>query len=211
MFTSDPLSLDSLDPLDLSFSDLANNARNYQQLAEQVAKLQAHANQTQKTVSQGQQDMTESLQGMYEIRETVATTSGQIQRLDLSTQQIAQVVNLIRQFAAQTHLLALKASIEAARAGEGGRGFAVIAEEVRALAAQSAEATAAIEALVVSIQSEARDGLKTLGKSKKQLERENQGMEKANQQWQQVSQATEDFSSLIQGLVAQLSVLRGQY
>lgn len=208
MFTSDPL---SLDPLDLSFSGLGNNTQSYQQLAEQVAKLQAHANQTQQTVSQGQQDMTESLQGMYEIRETVATTSGQIQRLDSSTQQIAQVVNLIRQFAAQTHLLALKASIEAARAGEGGRGFAVIAEEVRTLAAQSAEATAAIEALVVSIQSEARDGLETLGKSKQQLERENQGMERANQQWQRVSQATEDFSTLIQGLAAQLSVLRGQY
>ncbi|MEB3190763.1 MAG: methyl-accepting chemotaxis protein [Snowella sp.] len=211
MFTSDPLSLDSLDSLDLSFSDLANNAQLYQQLAEQVAKLQSHANQTQKTVSQGRQDMTESLRGMYEIRETVATTSLQIQRLDSSTQQIAQVVNLIRQFAAQTHLLALKASIEAARAGEGGRGFAVIAEEVRTLAAQSAEATAAIEALVVSIQSEARDGLETLGKSKQQLEREGQGMERANQQWQRVSQATEDFSTLIQGLAAQLSVLRGQY
>jgi methyl-accepting chemotaxis protein PixJ len=207
MFTSDPL---VTDPLDLGLTPSPNLARSYQQLAEQVAQLQSQTVQTQQTLSQGQQSMAERRQGMDQIRETVATTAGQIQRLDSSTQQIAQVVNLIRQFAAQTHLLALKASIEAARAGEGGRGFTVIAEEVRTLAAQSAEATAAIEALVLSIQSETRNVAETLAKSRHQLERENQGIATAQQEWQKLSQSTDDLSPLIQGMVAQLSVLRGQ-
>jgi methyl-accepting chemotaxis protein PixJ len=91
------------------------------------------------------------------IRETVAETSKKVKRLGESSQKISKVVNLIGRFAAQTNLLALKASIEAARAGEEGRGFAVLADEVRALARQSAEATAEIESLVKDIQTETKE------------------------------------------------------
>ncbi|MFM7579778.1 MAG: methyl-accepting chemotaxis protein, partial [Microcystaceae cyanobacterium] len=152
-----PINLD--DPFANSLQDVNVVA---QRLNQKISLAQSQIEQTQQAIAQGQKDMTERLEGMKELRETVSMTGGQIERLERSTQQIAQVVNLIRQFAAQTHLLALKASIEAARAGEGGRGFAVIAEEVRTLAAQSAEATASIEALVVSIQGEARDVTETL-------------------------------------------------
>ncbi|MFM7382779.1 MAG: methyl-accepting chemotaxis protein [Microcystaceae cyanobacterium] len=147
---------------------------------------------------------------MKELRETVSMTGGQIERLERSTQQIAQVVNLIRQFAAQTHLLALKASIEAARAGEGGRGFAVIAEEVRTLAAQSAEATASIEALVVSIQGEARDVTETLLKERQQLEQEDKSFTKANDHWQQAQQASQQLAPLLQA-IAELSQQQAQF
>lgn len=88
------------------------------------------------------------------IADTVTATTKKIKHLGESSQEISKVVGLISRFAAQTHLLALKASIEAARAGEEGRGFAVIADEVRTLAASSAEATAEIESLVASIQQE---------------------------------------------------------
>ena len=140
-------------PLDSLNSILTTSQR----LSNQAAIALTAAQTAQTAIAEGEQTLSDQVGGMKEIRETVNATTGQIELLDNSTKQIAQVVTLIRQFAAQTHLLALKASIEAARAGEGGRGFAVIADEVRTLAAQSAEATASIEALVVSIQSEARD------------------------------------------------------
>ena len=73
------------------------------------------------------------------LQDTVTETAKKIQHLGESSQKISKVVSLISRFAAQTHLLALKASIEAARAGEEGRGFAVIADEVRGLATSSAE------------------------------------------------------------------------
>lgn len=135
-------------------------------------------------ITAGNDQSKESLMAMKTIRETMANTGGQLQNLDSSTQQIANSINLIRQFAAQTHLLALKASIEAARAGEEGRGFSVIADEVRGLAAQSAEATAAIEALVVTIQSQARELTNSIKQSNQQLQSESQGLESAQHHWQ---------------------------
>ncbi|WP_228015607.1 methyl-accepting chemotaxis protein [Synechocystis salina] len=135
-------------------------------------------------ISQGQ---AESLQTMRSVRSTMATTGEQLEKLDSSTQEIANTINLIRQFAAQTHLLALKASIEAARAGEEGRGFSVIADEVRSLAAQSAEATAAMEALIVTIQSQARELTSSIKASNQQLNSHNQQLETNQQYWQQLA------------------------
>ncbi|AIE73266.1 MULTISPECIES: methyl-accepting chemotaxis protein [unclassified Synechocystis] len=144
----------------------------------------------QEKITQGQQ---QSLQTMGQVRETMAATGEQLQKLDSSTQEIANSINSIRQFAAQTHLLALKASIEAARAGEEGRGFSVIADEVRSLAAQSAEATAAIEALIVTIQSQARELTTSIKHSNQQLASHNQHLEITQQHWQQLTVALQSL------------------
>jgi methyl-accepting chemotaxis protein PixJ len=187
-------SLLDLNPLDNLNSILTTNQR----LNNQAAIALSVAETAQTAIAEGEKNLSDQVGGMKEIRETVNATTGQIERLDNSTKQIAQVVTLIRQFAAQTHLLALKASIEAARAGEGGRGFAVIADEVRTLAAQSAEATASIEALVVSIQSEARDVAETITKGKQQLDRESKGLEKSRQQLQEASLSSIQLPALMQ-------------
>lgn len=112
---------------------------------------------TLESVARSQDWMTRTVEGMHLVQETVKQTTQKLDNLSESSQKISKVVSLISRFAAQTHLLALKASIEAARAGEEGRGFAVIADEVRTLASQSAEATAEIESLVATIQTETRE------------------------------------------------------
>ncbi len=187
-----------ISPLTTPLDGLNSLLVNSQRLNNQTAIALTVAETTQNAIAQGEQTLNDQAGGMKAIRETMNTTTGQIQRLDNSTQQIAKVITLIRQFAAQTHLLALKASIEAARAGEGGRGFAVIADEVRTLAAQSAEATASIEALVVSIQSETRDVAETLTKGKQQLDRESKDLEKSHEQWQQAAQSSLQLPDLVQ-------------
>lgn len=169
-----------------------------------------HHQTIEAAIAVGQATSQDRLQGMKTIRETMATTSDQIHRLDSSTQQIADAINLIRHFAAQTHLLALKASIEAARAGENGRGFSVIADEVRGLAAQSAEATAAIEALVVTIQSEARELGSSVKQATQQLSEESRGLETDQQQWQVCAIAQQQLADALlslQNLVKQQNQL----
>ena len=165
-----------------------------------VGNVHAHQQALETAIALGQENSQERLLGMKTIRDTIATTSDQVQRLDNSTKQIADAIDLIRHFAAQTHLLALKASIEAARAGENGRGFSVIADEVRGLAAQSAEATAAIEALVVTIQSEARELGNSIKQTSQQLNEESRGWETDQQQWQACALTQQQFADALQTL-----------
>jgi methyl-accepting chemotaxis protein PixJ len=126
---------------------VADNAR-------QAEKIVQEANET---ISTGDLAMNQAVAEISSIQATVTETTNKMKKLGESSQTISQVVNLISRFAAQTHLLALKASIEAARAGEQGKGFAVIADEVRSLATQSAEATREIENLVARIQLETNE------------------------------------------------------
>ncbi len=135
-----------------------------QAMTDSIAAVATNAQQAEIAVSKANQTveasdaaMNRTVDGMLAIQETVSETAKKIERLGKSSQEISQVVTLISNFAAQTKMLALNASIEAARAGQEGRGFGVVAEEVRMLAQQSAEAVADIERIVVAIQRETQE------------------------------------------------------
>ncbi|MGF1486109.1 MAG: methyl-accepting chemotaxis protein [Prochloraceae cyanobacterium] len=132
-----------------------SNATN--EVARNAEKASVAVQKASVTVVEGETAMNRMVEGIEGIRQTVAKTSKKIKRLGESSQKISKVVNLIGTFAEQTNLLALNASIEAAHAGEQGKGFAVVAEEVRALSQQSAQATAEIEKILTSIQTETKE------------------------------------------------------
>lgn len=104
--------------------------------------------QTFNIAEQGKNHIESSLDLASEISETVLTTNQVIQRLSDQAKEISSMVNIIRSVAEQTNLLALNAAIEAARAGEAGRGFAVVADEVRSLASRTSSATDEISSVV---------------------------------------------------------------
>jgi methyl-accepting chemotaxis protein PixJ len=139
----------------------------------------------------------------------VADTAKKVKQLGESSQKISKVVSLIGNFASQTNLLALNASIEAAHAGEEGRGFAVVADEVRSLARQSAKATAEIEQLVASIQTETNEVVAAMEAGTQQVVVGTQLVEETRQSLAKVAQASDQITALVQA-IAQAAVSQTQ-
>ncbi|MBF4396166.1 methyl-accepting chemotaxis protein, partial [Vibrio anguillarum] len=108
-------------------------------------------------VSQGQQNIHTAVSSVNQLADYISTSSTTIQELENDSQGITAILDTIRGIAEQTNLLALNAAIEAARAGEQGRGFAVVADEVRALAKRTQDSTEEINGLVVRLQNRTKE------------------------------------------------------
>jgi len=176
--------------------------------AQQVEAAVQKANQT---VREGDAAMNRTVDGILDIRETVAETSKKIKRLSESSQKVSRVVSLISNFTTQTQLLALNAAIEATRAGEYGRGFVVVADEVRSLARQSADATTEIAQLVQEIQEGTAEVSSVMEKGIQQVAQGTHLVTDARQSLNAIVEATTQISSLVEAIAKGTQVQTEQF
>ncbi|MBI5750921.1 MAG: methyl-accepting chemotaxis protein [Hydrogenophilales bacterium] len=137
----------------------------FKEIAATSVEIVSAANNARELSSRGNQVVGSAVQGIEKVAKTVSESAVAISELGQRSIQIGQILSVIKDIADQTNLLALNAAIEAARAGEQGRGFAVVADEVRKLAERTTSATAEISTMVGAIQGDTQQAVETMRQS----------------------------------------------
>jgi methyl-accepting chemotaxis protein len=149
-----------------------------------TAKASTHSKQVDDSAREGQSVVIETVESMDQIRAGVEKTLGVMNRLNISSNQIGEIVGLIEDVADQTNLLALNAAIEAARAGEAGRGFAVVADEVKNLSSKTSASTQQISTIIKTIQGDIGEAMQSIEEEKGRVEH---GIINANRASEQIT------------------------
>jgi len=140
------------------------------EVAKNAASTLKEVEQAHTKVKQGEQVISDNINSITSLAHDIELSAEVIEKLNQRSNDIGGVLDVIRGVAEQTNLLALNAAIEAARAGEQGRGFAVVADEVRTLASRAHQSTAEIQEMIQQLQAGANHAVETMNNSRKQAQ-----------------------------------------
>ena len=154
------------------------------------------AHQASHKAREGRMVVRHSVDGIRELAEGVGEAAQTIHQLEIESANIGKILDVIRGIAGQTNLLALNAAIEAARAGEQGRGFAVVADEVRALAQRTQESTQEIQDMIARLQQGARSAVSMMQRGQEQAEQSVQAANETDQSLDSITQSVERINDM---------------
>ena len=189
----------TLEQLTVSISHVADNAGEASRQASQAGRL----------AEQGGSDALASAERMRTVSGSVQDTAGEMDCLTGEVQAIGNIVTVIREVADQTNLLALNAAIEAARAGEAGRGFAVVADEVRKLAERTTLSAQEITRMIVSIQQNAGRVVDSMGQSRQHVAAVTESADKSGEAMVRVRDSASEVLAAISSINHALDEQRG--
>jgi methyl-accepting chemotaxis protein len=173
----------AMEELSSSFLDVAQNTTEAAKSSREATEL----------ATQGGNVVTEAIEGMNKISSSVNESAQKIEELGTRSVQIGDIIKVINDIASQTNLLALNAAIEAARAGEQGRGFAVVADEVRKLAERTATATNEISEMIQGFQEDIQKAVASMQTGTIEVE---SGVELSNHAGESLNQIVESARSV---------------
>ena len=170
------------------------------EVAESAASVATAAAKTRETARAGDSNMAHGVEATQRMVTSVGASSATIEKLSVAIQKITDVTRVIKEIADQTNLLALNAAIEAARAGEQGRGFAVVADEVRKLAERTAASTMDITQMVESIGGQTDAAVASMKKVTSDVRESEQFSQATRDLLRDIVMAAEEVNGLAQGI-----------
>ena len=171
-----------------------------QEIARNAADASQHASNARHQADDGRQVVEQNIAAMRELSAKISASCGQIEALNAKTVDIGQILEVIKGISEQTNLLALNAAIEAARAGEAGRGFAVVADEVRNLAHRTQSSAQEIQQMIEQLQVGAGASVQTMTESQRQSESSVSIADRAGERLGEVTQRIGEIDGMNQSV-----------
>ncbi len=193
-----------------AMESINNTAESVERLNQTAETVSQHASESKDEAEAGSKAIQQAVEQIMSVETIVQSSAATVDKLGKSSQEIGQIVSDISEIAEQTNLLALNAAIEAARAGENGRGFSVVAEEVRKLAEQSQEAAQRITNLIGGIQSDTNEAVQSMQEGSSAVKAGTESVSKLKEAFDRIQAAALGVSEQADTITAEVRAVADQ-
>ena len=193
--------------VEMAMESIDNTMHSIDNLNHTASDVTANVVESHKQALDGSDAIEEAVNKIISVEEIVNSSTATVDKLGKRSQEIGQIVETISGIADQTNLLALNAAIEAARAGEHGRGFAVVADEVRKLAEESQSAAKRITDLIAAIQSDTIDAVDSMQKGNEAVKEGTTSVGQLKESFDRILEASDAVAEKAKGMSSDLNVV----